>query len=55
MGLRAVCPVEECGYIAFGDDEKEVLKDLRYHLMESHHINHIPEGVRIIEDLEANR
>ena len=55
MGLKAVCPVKGCGYIAFGDTENEVKRDLRYHLMDSHHINHIPDGVKIVEEVEPTK
>jgi predicted small metal-binding protein len=50
MGLRAVCPIEGCEYVAFGDDEKQLKKDLRYHLMDIHHCNQIPEGVEMMEE-----
>jgi predicted small metal-binding protein len=55
MSLKAVCPVEECGYIAFGDNENEVKRDLRYHLMEIHGINRIPTDVGILKVAETSR
>lgn len=55
MSLRSVCPQGDCGYIAFGDDEKEVRRDLLYHLMDCHGINRIPEGAQFVEDLAAGQ
>jgi len=45
--------MEGCDYIAFGDDEKELKKDLRYHLMDIHGCNYIPDGVKMVEDLRS--
>jgi hypothetical protein len=55
MSLRLVCPQGDCGYIAYGDDEKEVRRDLQYHLMDIHGINRIPEEARFVEDLAVGR
>lgn len=55
MSLRAVCPQGDCGYIAFGDDEREVRRDLLYHLMDCHGVNYVPDGVKFTEDLAAGR
>jgi predicted small metal-binding protein len=48
--MKAMCPVDGCEYIAFGDDDKELKKDLRYHLMDIHHINRVPEKIKCMEE-----
>lgn len=53
MSLRAECPKVGCEYIAFGDDEKQLRRDLLYHLMESHGINYIPDETVIVEYAET--
>jgi predicted small metal-binding protein len=55
MRLRAVCPEDDCEYIAFGDDMKEVKRDLLYHLMDNHGINRIPDETEYIEDITVGR
>jgi predicted small metal-binding protein len=51
MGLRAECPKDGCEYIAFGDDEKQLKRDLLYHLMDCHGVNYIPDETVILEDI----
>ncbi|MBI0583860.1 MAG: hypothetical protein ISF22_06485 [Methanomassiliicoccus sp.] len=48
--MRAICPREDCEYIAFGDDEKEVRKDLRYHIMSIHNSDEMPKRLKILEE-----
>ena len=51
MALKVVCPQDGCDYIAYGDDEKQVKRDLLYHLLDRHDMNYIPEEAQIEEDL----
>lgn len=48
--MRAVCPRDGCEYIAYGDDERELRKDLRYHTMSIHNSNELPEKLEILEE-----
>lgn len=48
--MKTVCPRDGCDYIAYGDDEKELKKDLRYHIMSIHNSDEIPEKLKIIKE-----
>ncbi len=48
--LQATCPVEGCGYVAFGDDRREVLKDLYWHMTEMHGKDRVPEERLVIRE-----
>jgi hypothetical protein len=47
--MRAVCPREGCDYIAFGDNDKELRRDMRYQFLNIHNSHDLPER---IEDLD---
>lgn len=47
--MRAICPRDGCDYIAYGDDEKEVRKDLRYHIMSIHNSADLPEKLEMLD------
>jgi predicted small metal-binding protein len=53
--MRTVCPREGCEYIAFGDNEKELRRDLRYHLMSIHNCHDLPDRLEVLEDVPAKR
>jgi predicted small metal-binding protein len=48
--MRAVCPRDGCEYIAYGDDQKELRKDLRGHLMSIHNCSELPEKLELLDD-----
>jgi predicted small metal-binding protein len=48
--MRAVCPRDGCEYIAYGDDEKELRKDLRYHNISIHNSDQLPDELELLED-----
>ncbi|GEM_PF-4285944 len=48
--MRAVCPRDGCEYIAYGDDERELRKDLRYHVLSIHNSDELPEELDILEE-----
>jgi len=48
--MRAVCPREGCEYIAYGDDEKELRKDMRYHIMSIHNSDALPDKLELLKE-----
>lgn len=48
--MRAVCPREGCEYIAYGDDEKELRKDMRYHIMSIHNSDMLPDKLELLKE-----
>lgn len=48
--MKAVCPRDGCDYIAYGDDERELRKDLRYHIISIHNSDELPEKLQMIEE-----
>lgn len=52
--MKAMCPRDGCEYIAYGDDEKELKKDLRYHIMCIHNSNELPERLEILEESRSD-
>ncbi|MDW5564190.1 MAG: hypothetical protein SA339_13325 [Methanomassiliicoccus sp.] len=52
--MKAICPRDGCEYIAYGDDERELRKDLRYHIMNIHNSNEMPEKLDILEEIHSS-
>jgi predicted small metal-binding protein len=50
--MRAICPRDGCEYIAYGDDEKELRRDLRYHIMSIHNSHEMPDVIEMLEPTE---